>query len=256
MTLQEKLRQEKLRQEKLRQEKLRQEKLRQEKLRQEQLRQEQLKKEQLKKEKFKKIESSQKDDNQNKYISLKIDTPKRSIPSKFIIKKQNTTDAGSSYTEDTGSSYVGDTVSQTENDYPFLSIVDSNYKKPITGTRQENYTRDDILKQLQNYIPLKTIQDKKILEGLPIFKTWIRYYNTTSKLFRTGGLLMKVVYPDYIMLVNTSRNITWSVQLKDNIIYIPNNAIVKQKEKEDKNKETLIKNKLYEMYKNGKLAKK
>jgi hypothetical protein len=70
---------------------------------------------------------------------------------------------------------------------------------------------------------------------------------------------MKVSYPDYIMLVNTAQNITWSVQLKDNIIYIPDQTIVKQTQKqkqEEDRKERMIKEKLYEMYKRGKLAAK
>jgi hypothetical protein len=66
---------------------------------------------------------------------------------------------------------------------------------------------------------------------------------------------MKVSYPDYIMLVNTSNNLSWSVQLKDNIIYIPDQRKVNYK-KDEKDKEKLIKEKLYEMYQKGKLTTK
>ena len=99
------------------------------------------------------------------------------------------------------------------------------------------------------------MKEKQLLTQLPNFKTWIRYYNTDTKQFRTGGLLMKVSFPDYIMLVNTAKNITWSVQLKNNIIYVPDPKIATQKEKEN-DKETAIKEKLFNLYKSGKLTTK
>jgi hypothetical protein len=142
----------------------------------------------------------------------------------------------------------------------YKSIVDSLYRKPKSGSVQDNLTRDDILKRLDNYIPLQTISEKKILTKLPIFKTWVKYFNTQTRQFRVGGLLMKVVYPDYIMLVSTAKNLTWSVQLKDNIIYIPEDIELndqKQKEKQiEKQKENEIKEKLFKLYKNGELVRK
>jgi hypothetical protein len=99
---------------------------------------------------------------------------------------------------------------------------------------------------------LKTIIDKKILENLPVYKTWIKYINIKSKKYRTGGLLVKTSYPDYIMLANPQQKLIWSVQLQDNIIYIKDPRLV-NKNKKTPDKETLIKNKLYEMYKDGRL---
>jgi hypothetical protein len=99
------------------------------------------------------------------------------------------------------------------------------------------------------------MQDKKVLERLPLFKTWVRYYNTQTKQYRVGGLLMKVVYPDYIMLINTAQNLTWSVQLKDNIIYIPHPKVAEEK-RQEKKRDNIIKDKLLEMYKQGKLTTK
>jgi hypothetical protein len=190
---------------------------------------------------------------------------------KYIIEKQNTSTATESEYPNDYDEYYSDTENTTTTTNTTITtvqqggkvaykrLIESNYKKPINGSRQDNLTRDDILKRLQNCIPLKSIRDKQILEELPIFKTWIKYYNTTTRQFRTGGLLMKVSYPDYIMLVNTAQNITWSVQLKDNIIYIPDQTIVKQTQKqkeEAEHKEKMIKEKLYDMYKRGKLAAK
>jgi hypothetical protein len=194
---------------------------------------------------------------------------------KYIIEKQNTSTATESEYPNDYDEYYSDTEN-TENTttttittvqqggkVAYKSLIQSNYKKPINGSRQDNFTRDDILKRLENCVPLKSIEDKRILEQLPVFKTWIKYYNTTTRQFRTGGLLMKVMFPDYIMLVNTAQNITWSVQLKDNIIYIPDQTIIKQTQKQKQQadrkqamKEEMIKEKLYDMYKRGKLAAK
>lgn len=159
----------------------------------------------------------------------------------------------------------------------FKSIVQSNYAKPVYGSKQDNLTIEEIKEKLQGYVSLKSINDKKVLTMLPLFKTWVRYYNIEKKQFRTGGLLMKVEYPEYITLVNTVNNISWSVQLKDVIIYILHPDIARQriedseerrkeKSKEtqnerkverqnEKKKEKVIKEKLYELYKKGELRK-
>lgn len=189
----------------------------------------------------------------------------RKFTRKFIIEKQDTTATTTTndYIDDYDE-YYSDTEDVTssiptrkkKDDKVFTSIVNTDYRKPVSGSKQDNFTRDDILKRLVDYIPLKTMKEKQILQQLPVFKTWIRYYNVQTKQFRTGGLLMKVSYPDYIMLVNTSNNISWSVQLKDNIIYIPDprKKNVQNDQKEQKDKENLIKEKLYEMYQKGKLT--
>jgi hypothetical protein len=159
----------------------------------------------------------------------------------YIIKK-----AGSetdTFTEEYNSDGGQGSSSVYCRDVKYSNLNSTGYKKPKSGSRQDNFNRDEILKE------------KQLLTQLPNFKTWIRYYNTETKQFRTGGLLMKVSFPDYIMLVNTAKNITWSVQLKNNIIYVPDPKIAKQKEKEN-DKETAIKEKLFNLYKSGKLTTK
>lgn len=138
--------------------------------------------------------------------------------------------------------------------YKYTSIVDSGYKKPKEGSKQDHMTKDQIREKLQGYRALKTTQDKRYLLNLKPFKVWIRYFNTQTKEFRVGGLL-KLVDPElrYIMLVNTNKGLTWSVQLKDNIIFVPKDVEAKEKERE---KEKMTKEKLYKLYKEGKLAKK
>lgn len=157
------------------------------------------------------------------------------------------------YTEGYTEDQTQDCTEDVENPYKFRSICDVKYKKPREGTKQENMTRDDVIKQLDNYIPLKTLKDKRYLEQLPLFKCWIKYYNVKTRQFRLGGLLIKVCYPDYIMLLNPTHKLTWSVQLNDNIIYMPDPRVI-DLSRTEKDKERFIKNKLFDMYKRGKLT--
>jgi hypothetical protein len=167
-----------------------------------------------------------------------------------IIKKESSDEETYSDTESCSSGYS----SEGGGKYRFTSLVESGYKKPKEGSKQDNMTKEQIKEKLQGYKSLKTMQDKRYLLNLKPFKVWIRYFNTVTKEFRVGGLL-KLVDPElrFIMLVNTNKNLTWSVQLKDNIIFVPKNIEAKEQEKE---KEKLTKEKLYKLYKEGKLAKK
>jgi hypothetical protein len=61
--------------------------------------------------------------------------------------------------------------------------------------------------KLINFKELKANQIKKIKVG-----DLIRYFSNQE--FRMGGLVKFVKYPDYIVLANYSKNVTWSVQLK------------------------------------------
>lgn len=191
----------------------------------------------------------------------------------LIVEKQNTetttadmtttaTDITTTYDSDDDDYYseTEDTSTQTGGK-KYITVSRPQYKKPQQGSIQDNFTKEEILRRLQNCIPLKTIQEKSILNDLPIFKTWIRYYNVEKRLFRVGGLLLKSGYPEYIMLINPKQNVTWSVQLKNNIIYIqdPRKQEMTRRQKEEerrakKEKERMVKEKLYEMYQNGKLA--
>lgn len=172
---------------------------------------------------------------------------------RIVIEKQDTSTTKPTDTFTETQSYEEDTdYTETEQDaeYRFKSIVDSNYRKPQGGTYQDNMSTEDIRKRIAGCYILKTMTEKRVLETLPLFKTWIRYINHETKQFRTGGLLMKVSYPDYIMLVNPSKNLTWSVQLKDNILFYREPEVV------ETDREQAIKDKLYEMYKRGDLYSK
>lgn len=132
----------------------------------------------------------------------------------------------------------------------FKSISNSDYRRPRKGTRQENMSAAEIRDKLKGYIK---VRDKSILSRLPPFKTWIKYINKETGQFRTGGLLMKAAYPKYITLVNTQSNISWSVQLADNDIYIRDPDVVRQQNAAQQ-KKTAIKDKLFELYQRGNLA--
>jgi hypothetical protein len=175
---------------------------------------------------------------------------------KIVVRKMpsTATDTFTDLTESLNNEET-DTEMQTDEQNQFQSIVNVSYKKPPGGSKQDNMTTDDIRDKLKGFVALKSMNDKKILSTLPLFKTWVRYINNETKQFRSGGLLMKVVYPDYIMLVNTRKNLTWSVQLRDNIIFIRDPEQENERIQE-KNKERLVKEKLYDMYLNGQLQKK
>lgn len=186
-------------------------------------------------------------------------------PKKLIIKKEDTittnilsdtdTDTGS-YIKDT--EYTGAESDVEDTEYtddtcvkkPFITLVESDYITPVNGTLQDNLTSEEILNKLQEYIPLKTMEEKKVLKTMKPFKTWIKYINIKTGKFRNGGLLMKVAYPDYIMLVNLVSKITWSVQLKDNIIFVKHPKIAEREKQINE-----IKNELYELYIQGELKR-
>ena len=148
----------------------------------------------------------------------------------------------------------------------YESIVNSKYKNPKEGSKQSKLTKAEIKEKLIGYKTLYK-KDYNYLLTLPVFKTWIKYYNHVTKQFRVGGLLMKVD-PElrFITLVNTGIKKSWSVQLQtnENIIFVPERVSVSVTVKEDepvdpseneKRKDYIIKEKLYKMYLEGKLQK-
>lgn len=171
--------------------------------------------------------------------------------SKYDIIKNDTNYDSSSYYD-------------SEPSQKYDSMVNSKYKNPKDGSKQSKLTKAEIKEKLIGY---KTLHEKdyKYLLTLPVFKTWIKYYNHVTKEFRVGGLLMKVD-PElrFITLVNTGIKKSWSVQLKtnENIIFVPELVKVKVDTSEvepvletQNKKDYIIKEKLYKMYLEGKLQK-
>ena len=195
---------------------------------------------------------------------IKINNRRRVYVEKKESESDSDTDVSDSYKSSSNSSDSDD----KDKKKPFISIVDSGYKKSKYGSKQDHYKSEDIIAHLDNYVALKTQKQEKILKMLPPFKTWIRYMNLKTKKLRVGGLLMKVEYPDYIMLVNPKLNLTWSVQLSENVIYIPDKEypmnekeklemkkrkLLEKKMQEKKEIETDLKDQLYTLYQKGQL---
>jgi hypothetical protein len=150
---------------------------------------------------------------------------------RFIVEKQDT------------ATTTTDADDYTESEY--------NYTEDFSTNSASN----TVQMKLKDLIPLKTMSEKKYLTSLPYYKTWVSYINNKTKQFRPGGLLVKTSYPDYIMLKNIPKNAVWSVQLKDNTIYVKDPKVVAMHQAEQKKKEQ-IKEKLYELYESGKLVRK
>jgi len=153
----------------------------------------------------------------------------------------------------------------TENETKRIKLKNINSKLNNTGNIDDEYkrlgslskknttvkkvlTKEQIIKRLEGCISLNTIEEMEILNTLPLRRIWIWYMHKDTKSFKVGGFLMKVSYPDYIVLVNYRNKITWSVQLKENILFIKNTE-----EMEKLNKAYKIKQKLYKLYNEGKL---
>lgn len=190
-------------------------------------------------------------------------------PRKFIVKKVNSSDDLSSFTSDSSSSsnYTYETLTEQDGGKKWMSFSESKYKRP-QKTKQDQFTKEEILKKLKGYIRVKYSDQ---LEQMTPFKTWVKYINKTSKKFRQGGLYVKSGFteqntevPTYIVLYNPKINIVWSVQLKNNWLYIPLPTASTDPEQRrgddnvpdsrpEKQKEEAIKNKLYELYLDNRL---
>ena len=94
-----------------------------------------------------------------------------------------------------------------------------------------------IKEQLKGYISV----DPKYFECVPV-GTRVRYITDKGK-FRFGGKLIKNGSPKFFVLKNAYKNVTWSVNLEKNYIYIFN-----EKESID---EKIEKDNLYKLYKAG-----
>ena len=126
----------------------------------------------------------------------------------------------------------------------YVKASQTFYKKPDGGSKQDNFTKDDIKKQLQGYTRIKPEDLQHLPQG-----THIKYFNHKDKKFRCGGYLAKVSYPDYIILKNVYKKLSWSVQIKENYFFIP-----EQTEDSTDLKSNSEKDRLYELYKAGKLT--
>ena len=72
----------------------------------------------------------------------------------YIVKKTGTE---TDHTEDNYSD-GGASSSVYCRDVKYSNLNSTGYKKPKGGSRQDNFSRDEILERLENYIPLKRVE--------------------------------------------------------------------------------------------------
>lgn len=121
-----------------------------------------------------------------------------------------------------------------------MKIGDKNNK-----FQREEVTNQDLISQdineiktrLQGFIQIHEDNYKDIDIGI-----WIRYISDEGK-YRTGGILVHNKAPKYFVLKNPNNEITWSVNLEKNIIFM--------KDIGAKRDEMIEKNNLYRLYQAG-----
>ena len=95
--------------------------------------------------------------------------------------------------------------------------MDENNKyKRDDVTNQDLISQDinEIKARLQGFVQIHEENYKDIDIGI-----WVRYISDEGK-YRTGGILVHNKAPDYFILKNPNNEITWSVNLKKNIIFM------------------------------------
>jgi hypothetical protein len=106
---------------------------------------------------------------------------------------------------------------------------------------QANLTEDEIKNKLKNYKRIRNIPELKDVKA----STWVKYFNINLKQFRVGGVLTNNGYPDFFILKNPYNKKSWSVQLKDNVFFVPDTSKI--------DKEKAEKEELHRLYKAGML---
>ena len=104
---------------------------------------------------------------------------------------------------------------------------------------QANFSKEVIKEKLKEYKKIQPEKWKDIQVG-----DLMRY--TSNGTFKSGGHVKRNSYPDYIVLVNYSKNISWCVQLKSD----PNLTIYIKSAKKIKTENEKMKE-VYKLYKEG-----
>ena len=120
-------------------------------------------------------------------------------------------------------------------------MVNDNYIK--TNKSKQDLVNEDnekIIQLLNNYINVPKEFCNNLILGSKI------KYITNDGYFRYGGILINNKYPDYIVLLNPYKKLTWCVSLDNNNIFMED----VQKKTEENN----IKNTLFNLYQNNLLT--
>ena len=121
-----------------------------------------------------------------------------------------------------------------------MKIGDENNKyERGEVTNQDLISQDvnEIKIRLQGFVQIHEDNYKDIDIGI-----WVRYISDEGK-YRTGGILVHNKAPEYFVLKNPNNEITWSVNLKKNIIFM--------KDIGAKRDQMIEKNNLYRLYLEG-----
>tara|TARA_B100000795_G_scaffold265445_1_gene247287 strand:+ start:1653 stop:2048 length:396 start_codon:yes stop_codon:yes gene_type:complete len=120
----------------------------------------------------------------------------------------------------------------------FKRIGEDNYIKPKETIQDNmNINKELVIKDLQGYIKVDYKDCDELILGSKI------KYITNDGNYRIGGILTKIGYPNYIVLLSPYKKITWSVNLKTNTIFMED---VRQTKKDK-----IEKDNLYKLYKAG-----
>ena len=123
----------------------------------------------------------------------------------------------------------------------FKRIGQDNYVKDDTTYQDTiNEDKDKVLELLKDYVRIPYDFCDHLVLGAKI------KYISNDGYFRTGGILTKNGFPNYIVLLNPYKKITWSVNLKKNNIFMED---LRKVEKEKKDKDNL-----YKLYNAGMLV--
>lgn len=115
----------------------------------------------------------------------------------------------------------------------FKRIGQDNYVKDETTYQDTiNEDKDKVIELLKDYVRIPYEFCEHLVLGAKI------KYISNEGYFRTGGILTKNGFPNYIVLLNPYKKITWSVNLKKNNIFMED---LRKVEKEKKEKDNLYK---------------
>ena len=94
-------------------------------------------------------------------------------------------------------------------------MVDDDYNKP-RKTIQDDLNQQEGRRRsnLEGYLRIPYEECELLMEGIRI------KYISNEGLFRIGGILIKNMYPEYIVLMNEYRKLTWCVDLRKNHIFM------------------------------------
>ena len=120
----------------------------------------------------------------------------------------------------------------------FTRIDKDSYQKETNCIQDQiNADKDKVIAALKDYVRIPYEYCPHLVLGSKI------KYISNEGLFRTGGILIKNGFPEYIVLLNGYKKVTWSVNLRTNNIFMED-LRVKQKIKKEKDN-------LYKLYQAG-----